>query len=189
MDSVSFEAFEPDGKKFHWTHDWIVGALLIPLIVSWIINGNNSGPAGDWQTLYVIGAFLVAMYFLLTSFFTYKSLNGTMCGEIIFKKDNIIVNDTTFLLNDLKELDFYFGDYYGEWVWTYAKSFNSKRSQGVNNYVIFTNNADESYQVSFRVQSEHGYQALAPFINEAVKLRKMDFKRASDLLGNDGIPV
>jgi len=132
-----------------------------------------------------VGMFLFAMYFLLTSFFTYKSLNGTISGEIRFKKDSFIVGDTTYLLTDLKDLDFYFGDYY-EWIWAY-KSFNSQRSQGVKNYVTFTDKKDDTYQVNFRVQSEHGHQAFAPFINEAVKLRKMDFKRAAVLLGSGSI--
>ena len=134
-----------------------------------------------------------AAYFLIhyiaASFFTYKSLNGTLAGEIEFENDRIVINNKTYELKNISNLDFGFNDYYGQNKPRTYKSANPVLSQGVNNYVTFTDASGETQTVYFKLATEHHYQELTPFINEAIKAKKMDFKRGIDLMGIENISI
>jgi hypothetical protein len=189
MDRISLEIFEPEEKKFRLSPNWIMVILwLVPVLLLWAIKGDNSGPPNDFVIGYFVFLFLLTMYYLISSFFTFKPLNGKINGEIRFENDTIMIDDKTFKLGDINVIDFSFFDYRGQSS-MYSRDFNPKLSQGVNNYVSFTDNKNQSQTIYFRFQSKHGYQALAPFINEAIKLKKMEFKRGIDLLGIESISV
>ena len=187
MDRVGFEIFEPDGKKFHWTPDWIIPPLwLVPILILWAVKGDDSGPPGNLIMGYFICLFLLTMYFMVASFFTYKPLNGVIKGEIIFEKDKIEIDDKTILLSDISALDFSFSDYYGQSNVAYH-SLNPKLLQGVNNYVTFSDKQGDTKLIYFRARGPHSSDSLSEFINEAVKLKKMTYNRATDILGADAI--
>jgi|SRR6185437_5836173 len=123
-----------------------------------------------------------------SSFFTYKPLRGKITGDLRFEDDQLMVDDHVFKLCDLATTDFSFYDYYSQSS-TNGRDLDPKLSQGVNNYVTFTDKKDQSQPIYFRIQSEHGKDALAPFINKAIKLKKTEFKRGIDLLGIESISM
>ena len=186
MDRISFTIFTPDGKKFHWTPNLIVfGSWFITIGAFWIFD-NPPSTDNEFRTLIACCVGFLSLYFLIASFFTYKPLNGTLNGKIIFGDTAIIVNDETFELKDINDLDFYFFDYYGKTTGS-GRDFDPKMYQGVNNYVTFTDKLGQIHTIYLKMETEHSYLSLDTFINAAIKANKMQFQRGIDLLGIENI--
>jgi len=184
MDRISFDIYEPDGKKFHFISNpnFIVFSLWAIVIFFFWKFSEISPPYSESREIILGIVLLINIYYLLTSFFKYKPLNGEMNGEIIFEADSVIINKKIFPIKSINNLNFWLGDYYGKKV-IYGQSFSPSLYQGVNNYVQFTDNLNQTQTIYFRMMTEHSYLSLCPFINEAVKLNKMQFKQAVDLVG------
>lgn len=189
MNRVSFEIFEPEKPKFRLTPNLVAGILwFVPLLLLWVIKGDNSGPPNGFIMAYFICVGILTMLCLMISYSIYKPLKGKITGDLTFEDDQMVVDDKIFKLTDLKAIDFSFSDYYGKSS-MYVRDFDPKLSQGVDNYVSFTDSKNQSQTIYFRVQGEHGKDALAPFINEVIKLKKMEFKRGADVLGIESVSI
>jgi len=189
MDRVSFEIFEPGEKKFRLTPNWVIGILwFVPILLLWAIEGDNSGPQNGFIMAYFIFLGILTMLCLIISYSIYKPLKGKITGNLNFEDGQMMIDDKVFKLSDLAAIDFSFYDYYGQKS-IFGSDFDPKLSQGVDNYVSFTDSKNQSQTIYFRVQSEHGKDALAPFINEAIKLKKMERERGIDLLGIESITI
>lgn len=172
MDRITFEIFEPDGKKFKWTPDTIFAIfLLIPLglhaafqtfiaDVSWL---------HDSLVFYEIFGAVAALGCLIASYFLREPLKGCITGELEFGKDFIKVNEDRFNLKDITGLDFVLSDYYGR-LFTFGKTLNPIISQGIKNHVTFDDRGNQTHLINFRLMGEHSYLSLSDFINEAVKI-------------------
>jgi hypothetical protein len=190
MEKVSFPIYISDGKKFHWSPDWILPPLmLIPLFILWIFDLKRNDPLYSFLMTYIFILYPISILFLFASFFRHKPLNGTLKGEVMFEKDKIIADNITFELKDINNLDFWFFDYYGYKSNTSSKNFNPKIAQGINNYVSFTDGTGKEQQIFFQLKNKNQYKELAPFINEAIRLKKMQFKQGIDLVGIENVSI
>lgn len=186
MDRISFTIFIPDEKKFHLTPNWIVYGLWFTTIgFFWLFDSYFPGH-DEFRAVAAICVGLISLYFLITSFFKFEPLNGTLSGRIIFEKDSIVINDKTFELKDIKKLDFVFGDYYEERSGS-GRGFSPKIYQGVRNSVTFTDATNQAQAVYFQMMGKHSYMSLYDFINEAVRLSAMSYLRAEDLIGAENV--
>jgi len=189
MDRLTFDIFEPDGKKFRWTPNTIVLIFgFIPMCLSVFFEKSiaKSELLSNLITLYAIIGGTVVIGCLIISFFLRKPLNGVMNGKIEFGTNFFDINNQKFMLNEINNLDFSFTDYY-ERRSTVRYDLNAKLSQGVNNYITFDDKSDRTYLIYFRLMSEHSYLALSPFISQAVKTGKMYLCRAEDLVGRENV--
>jgi hypothetical protein len=188
MERISFDIYIPDQKKFHLTPDWIVfGLWFIVIGFFWALDGvlPDSGYYRGFAALMVA---IVSIYYLITSFWTYKPLNGKLEGQIVINQDSFIINNTAYSLKDIYNLDFLIYDYYGKSS-TIGRSFSPRLYQGVNNYISFTDKNNEDHLVYFKLQTEHSFQSLAPFINRAIKLNRMSTSRGIELMGIENISI
>jgi hypothetical protein len=191
MDTVSFPIYEPDGKKFHWSPDTIVFPLwIMPMLIAYIFEDyfKRNNTFHSFITTYIIIISIVFLYFLIISFFKHEPLNGTLNKKISFRMEGILVDDRLFKLEDLTDVDFRFYDYYGDRSHSTGRSLNPKMSQGVSNYVAFTNNGVDQ-KIFFQLKEKDDYKLLVPFINEAIKARKMEFKQGIDLVGIENVYI
>jgi hypothetical protein len=191
MDKLTFAVFEPDHKFFRWTPNWIVViSYVLVIIMSWLLQGTSPvstfNTIRDWLLVLTTG---VSIYFIIASFWTYEPLEGKIEGEIEFEKDHIRVNDEVYELVEVSNIDFRFNNFYGESLKRFYKSANGILSQGVNNSVIFTDKEGQTHQVYFRLDAKNEYQSFSPFINEAVRLKKMQFKQAIDAVGIENVSI
>jgi hypothetical protein len=187
MDRISFDIFEPEEKKFRLTPNFIVYSLWFSAIdLFWIMDGVL--PIIKEIRLYVAcGIFLISIYYLITSFFNYEPLKGVLKGKIVFNNDAIIINEKVYDLKSIRDIDFGFLNFFGELSTGWRGNFNPLLSQGVSNFIKFTDSDNQPVQVYFRIQGRHGSQALYPFINEAVKLGAMTYYRAIDLIDVENV--
>jgi hypothetical protein len=101
MGPASFEIFEPAGKTFRLTPNWIILIMWSVTIFFFWVFDTAFPPHSDFRSIWLICVVLITLYYLVASFFTYKPLNGTIAGKIIFEIDSVIVNNKVFELRDI----------------------------------------------------------------------------------------
>lgn len=187
MDRISFDIFIPDQKKFHLTPNTIVyGLWFFTCAIFWLLN-DFVRSHNTFRLFFLLAVGAISLYYLITSFFKYEALNGTMQGKIIFDNDSIVINDETYELRNISKLDFGFSSYFGQMSTGLRGNFNGLLSQGVGNFVEFKNSSNELIHVCFRIQGKHGPMSLYSFINEAVKVGAMSYYRAIDLIDVENV--
>ena len=187
MDRLSFDIFEPEKKTFHITPNLIVGCLWgFVILILWAFEGIIPVESTVRDLLLAV-VFIVTMFFLIRSFFTYEPLRGTMDGKIIFNEDNVEIGDKQYKLSEIKNIDFGFVDYYGELALRSGANFNPLFSQGADNFMAFDDKSGENKKVYFRMMTKHSSLSLYPFINAAVKAGAMSYLRAIDLIDVENV--
>jgi hypothetical protein len=189
MDKTSFIIFTPDGKKFHWTPNWIAlifGFLPLCICACFQDGLHQNANLSSITTTYFILLGVMAMGCIFVSFFIHKPLNGKLEGEIIFENDSIIINDKKYMLRTINDLDFLFADYYGK-MSSNGRDLNPKLYQGVGNYITFSDNMNVTQTLYFQMLNKDSHLALSPFINEAIRAKKMSFNRGIELVGIENI--
>lgn len=192
MKPVSFSIYIPDGKKFHWTPNSIFAPLwLIPIFLVWIFEDYVAigDPFHSYLVFYYGFLGLISIYYLIASYWRREPLYGVLKGEIIFKKDAIVINKEVYQLLGVSNLDFRFKNYYNMPSNSLQADFNPRLSQGVNNYVAFTDSKGHEHIIYFKLYVKYHYKELAPFLNEAIKAKKMEFKQGIDLVGIENISI
>ena len=172
-EQVVFEIFEPDGKKFHLTPNWLMLFLWLPTMASLYCLSNNILIQYKVEVLiWIISVFAIYLFFSISSYFTYMPLFGVLKGEIEFKNDAVTVNDKAIKLSEINNINFTINDFYGQRS-TAWHSFNPKYSLGIDNYFTYTDNLNQAHIIYFKLATEHHYESLSPFIEEAIKSKKM----------------
>jgi hypothetical protein len=186
MDRVYFVIFKPDGK-FHLTPNWIVMILWgVTILFLWLF--ESFIPINSTFRITWLGCgFAVSLYYLVSAFFKYEPLNGTLDGKIEFTDDSIRINERTYELKNIDNLDISFCDSYGKIYSRSGANFNPIISQGVKNWVKFTDETNQPHEIYFRCETEHSFMHVIEFINEAVKLCKMSSYRAEDIIGKENV--
>jgi hypothetical protein len=188
MDRISFIIYIPNDKKKWLTPNVIVlSVTTITILILWV--ADKQFPLNTSVRLYILlPALALFFYYQIISFWTYAALNGRLSGKLIVEEKQLIINDKTYLLSTIDNLDFYFGNYYGERSQN-GRDLNPKLSQGVNNYITFTDNSGESHLIYLKLETKHSYLSFALFINAAVKTNKLTFNHAIDLIGIENVSL
>jgi hypothetical protein len=184
MEQIIFDIYIPNEKKFRWTPNIIMTIIGIAVTIA-LLQSNLHIPASI-QFNIAVSALVIYIFYIIRSLITYKPLNGQLNGRIEFTDNNVKVREATYTMDDIKKIDFYFGDYYGKSEHTY-RSVNSILSQGVNNSIEFVTCNGERHNIQFKMRTKNGYLVLAPFINNALKAQKIPHFKAVDLIGEENI--
>ena len=185
MDRVSYEIFIPEEKRFRVTPNLIVFSVwFLAIGILWTF--EDAPITKEIRGYVALGVFLISLYYLVTSFFTYEPLRGILKGEIVFGNNVITIDNEIYELKDIKNIDFGFVNYYGE-LKTIRGNFNPGLSQGVRNFITFTYRNDQLVKVYFKLYGKYGSEALYPFINTAVKCGAMTYYRAIDLIDVENV--
>ena len=186
MDRLSFDLFEPDKKWLHLTPDGIVFILWgVTIFFLWAFD-NVLPPNSSGRIVWLVLVGLISLYYLITSFFKYKPLNGEINGKIIFQSESFTIGNKIFNLKDITSVDFGFGDFYGRKS-MFSNDFNPQMSQGVKNYISFTDEKNQPQKFYFRMMTKNSAITLYPFINEAVKRKAMSYDRAIELIDVENV--
>lgn len=168
MEKIELEIFEPDGK-LRLSNDMIVFGSWG--LLAFILGIIGISPKSGFGIFLIVSTFLLYLYYAISSFWSYETLKGTLKGEIVFNDKSIIINDSTYELEKLTNLKFSLNDYYGKRIWQFH-SVNPNHSQGVNNYVAFTDSANQTHTVYFKLADEYQYESLTSFMNAATRASK-----------------
>jgi len=170
IEPVTFDIFEPDPKKFRLSRNVIALSLTIVLLLyRWLNDSRDDSLIAPLCLIWGITIF----YFLISSIFLRKPLEGSFDGEVTFTHDAIIYKRSPYYLSEISAINFSFNDYYNKYIFSRPNNtLNPRRSQGVDNYVEFTVMHKDSYIIYFRLEDEDHHLLLEPFINECIRLNK-----------------
>jgi len=186
MDRVVFEKYNPNEKEVSVKPVNIVIPLwLVSIIIFLLTRIGSSGPLGGFAIGYFICLAAVSVYLLVSSSVTYTSSHGFIDGTIIFDENGITVNDRSFLLSEIRNLEFCFIDYYGK-PKPY-KNWSVEPTPGVENYVSFDDRSGQKKMAYFKLMNKHSSSTLYPFINAAVKAGAISYLRAIDIIGVENV--
>lgn len=179
---MTFQLFIPDKQLRHINEDQVIFALWISYVVVFWGLGELLFPK-DSQAGLLCGIVLgfITLFFLVASFFRYQPLRGTLTGDIEFTMEGIRVNGTFYPLTDITAIDFFINDYYGNNA-SLAQTLTPRLSQGVNNYVTFTDAGGQEHQYHFKLFSANGRRELDPVISMATAEGKLSLLRGVELL-------
>lgn len=189
MDKIEFEIFEPDGKKFHLTSNWLIFFLwILTILPLFFLSNDYMNSIKTIICIWVGTVAAISIFLMINSYFAYMPLFGKLNGELVFENGNIIINGKTFKLSEINDIDFVINDFYGKY-YRLSRDFNPKYAQGVDNYISFTDNLNQMHIIRFKLATEHHYESLSPFINDAVKAKKIQFNKAADIIGIENVSI
>jgi hypothetical protein len=184
MDDSHYLIFEPKKQRNVISNNLIVLiATTSAVFIFWIADGFFSVDLYKDIKLFSLSCLVILwIYWLIAGFFTYRPLNGEFTGNITFKADSFIINEKVIQLKNLKRLNIHAEDYYGLHVPGPRVDFNPRLSQGINNYIEFTDLNNLTEKVFFKQTVKDQYLDLSEFIVFGVTIGIIPFLRGIELL-------
>jgi len=118
-----------------------------------------------FRIFYILITFIVVLYFLITSLWSYQPLNGELKGELEFKQNSVIVNDQEFKISELNNIYLHYEDYFGERKHYIKGDLTQNLLQGVGNYISFSDASNIVHIYYFKIENKQDALDLSPFIN------------------------
>ena len=187
MDKLGFKIFVPNHKTHKLTENltifilWMIGLSLIFTADKIDFMKSLVEPFDS----YIIGTILLSICFMIAAFFRRETLNGVVKGILEIDLDKLEVDDKSFLIKDISKIDFHFINYYNQLNKFKTVNFNPLLSQGISNFIEFTDESKHMHKIYFQLQSKDQHMVLFPFITEIIKINKISFLRGTELLGID----
>jgi hypothetical protein len=186
MDYPRYQIFEFDQTKKTISYNWMMfGIWAFALIFFWTAEQYffPSDFYKSFKNTYLVLAVLLSIYFLIVGLWSYQTLKGKLNGFIEFKKDAFEINEETFKLDEIAKLDIHCEDYYGQQTRGIGMNFSPGLSQGVSNFIEFTDYNNLNRKVYFKQTVKSQYKDLSSFIIICVQKGKIPFLRGIELLG------
>jgi hypothetical protein len=186
MEDSKYQIFEQSEAKKIVSYNWIMFRIwAFALTFFWVTEKYfvpNDFYKG-FKNTYLILAVLLSTYFLLVGLWSYKPLKGELRGYIEFKMDSIDIDNETFQLKNITQMDISNSDYYGRQTRGIRLDFSPGLSQGVNNYIEFTDTSGFYRKVYFKKTSKDQYKELSDFIILGIRAGKIPSSRISGVHG------
>jgi len=186
MNNTEFQIFEPSIVKKPTNKNMIVFLIyLFAVIFFWTTDKyfSSSDFFRYFKNSYLFFGVSLSIYWLISGLLTYESLNGKFNGYLVFADDAFQINDELIRLKDIKSLNIFGEDYYGQQTRGVKLDFNPSLSQGVNNYFEFTDLENLTRKIYFKQHEKNSHRQLKSFIACGAKLNKISLIRATELLG------
>lgn len=162
MVSAKYVIFEPSTTKFNLNRNIIAYSLVVFGFLTMLapIEINET-----FRIFYILITFIIFLYFLITSLWSYQPLNGELKGELEFKQDTVIVNDQEFKIAELNNIYLHYEDYFGEKKHYIKGNLTQNLRQGVKNYITFSDASNVVHIYYFKIENKEDASSLLPFIN------------------------
>lgn len=186
MDYPRYQIFEFDQTKKTISYNWMIFWIwAFALIFFWTAEQYFflSDFYRNFKNTYLVLAVLLSIYFLTVGLWSYQPLKGKLNGFIEFKKDAFDINEETFRLDEIAKLDFHCEDYYGRQTRGVGMNFSPGLSQGVNNFIEFTDYNNLTRKVYFKQIVKNQYKDFSSFIIICIQKGKIPLLRGIGLLG------
>lgn len=161
MMPTRYSIFEPSTTKFKLSRN-VIGYGLVIIGFATMLSPIKINET--FRIYYILLTFVVFLYFLITSLWSYEPLRGEINGELEFRPNSLIINELEYKTSDLDEIYLHYEDYFGEKKHYIKGDLNQNIRQGVGNYIYFSDASGSEHIYYFRVENEEDAQKLLPFI-------------------------
>ncbi|NJB84222.1 hypothetical protein [Wenyingzhuangia aestuarii] len=154
-------------------------SFIVSISLVFLINKKNE--FYYLSIIFLIINLITIITISLINNFRYQKLNGKFDGELIFLEDKIILDKTTILISDIKNIYIHIEDYKGKYLW--RKTLKPKLQQGVKNFIKIEL-LNENTIVKYFLQNEKNEIIKISNILEKYYLnKKIHFLHLIELLG------
>jgi|GEM_PF-4546912 len=162
MAAAKYTIFEPSTTKFTLNRNVIAYGLVVFGFMAMLtpIKINET-----FRIFYILITFVVFLYFLITSLWSYQPLNGELKGQLEFKQNAVIVNDQEFKIAELNNIYLHYEDYFGERKHYIKGNLSQNLRQGVGNYITFSDASNVAHIYYFKIENKESALNLLPLIN------------------------
>ena len=186
MNNTKYQIFEPSLAEKSTSNN-VVMFLIWTFALSFFWLTDKYSSPNDFlryfKNIYLICAVMLSIYWLIGGLWTYKSLEGSFNGTLVFEEDAFQVNMELIKLEDISAINIFGGDYYGQRTRGVVINFDPSLSQGVNNYIEFTDLEKLVRRIYFKQTENDQFRELKTFIINCTKLNRLSVIRATELLG------
>ena len=135
---VKFNIFN-NVDKIYFTRSLVINSLTL-IFISPILFKFLTGRKEFTDLESVLGIFSCLLIFvgILTKIvgqFRYEKLKGKINGTIELHDEKIIVNGNEYLIEEIRKIEIYGGDYKGKWKSKHKTNFSNALSNGVDNAI------------------------------------------------------
>lgn len=162
MTSARYSIFEPSTTKFNLSRNVIGYGLVVIGFVTRLISIKVNE---TFRIYYILLTFIIFLYFLITSLWSYEPLKGEINGELEFRPNSLSINELEFTISELDEVYLHYEDYFGERKHYIKGNLNQNIRLGVKNYISFLDASGSEHVYYFQVKNKEDAQKLLPFIN------------------------
>lgn len=186
MITLEYQIFTPTKGRFTLSENLIVYGLWF-FSIGLFVTADRIQSLNDlitpFKTAYLAIITLLSIYFIISAYFKYERILGKIDGILKIDLDFIMIKNNIYQVNEISKIDFHLINYYGELNKSGNLNFNPKLSQGVSNFIEFTDQSNIRYQVYFKLNHTYEHERLFPFITKMIQLKKISFLRGTELLG------
>ncbi|XLS30530.1 hypothetical protein ACJD0Z_06820 [Flavobacteriaceae bacterium M23B6Z8] len=150
---TSFRIFEHKKGIYFYPEYFIMLGLILSIFILGYLETFHDIRLRLLISVLAVFSLLFVISMAIWNQFRYQKLYGDFKGELIFSKTSIIINERSFLLEEIGKLEFLrFEDYYGNYLYGTSR-FAPMRSNGTENELLIYLKNGEKIRCSFQ-QSE-----------------------------------
>lgn len=183
---IEFKIFTKK-NGFRLTNNIVVYSLLFgSLGVAWLAD-KYLGESTIEDIGQVVGVLtcILMVYFKITQSFKRESLNGDLTKSIIFKPTQIIVEEHTYCLDEIKKIEFYVGDYFDKWEYKVKGDLNPARTNGTSNVCDLHLTNGKIIGTRFQLMYKGEFLKMRELLLEYYSSNKIHFLKLIEYLGID----
>ncbi len=141
-------------KKIYLTRSLIINSLalicVLPLLVNLLMGRKVLSYFSAELGIIACLLILIGIITKIVGQFRYEKLKGFIRGTIELHNEKIIVNENEYLIEEIKKIEVYGGDYKGKWISKHKTDFGNALSNGVENAIkIVMENEKETVIINF----------------------------------------
>ena len=141
-------------EKIYITRSLVINSLALllvsPLLINRLIGSNILTNLSAEMGIIACLLILIGILTKIIGQFRHERLKGNIKGTIELQNEKIIVNDNEYLIDEIKKIEVYGGDYKGKWISKNKTDFGNALSNGVENAIkIVMENNKETIIINF----------------------------------------
>lgn len=184
INKIQFKIYTKD-KRFHLSENKVVYSLLLGFIgMAYLANLFLSGSVIE-DVGRVGGVFtcVIMLYFTITNATKRKPLNGKLNKKLVFKKDEIWIDDDKYELNEIKKIRFNVEDYFNRIEGRIRGDLSPGRSNGTANICELTLMNGQKIEVNFQLMYETEFLKMRELLIKYYTENKIHFLKLIEYLG------
>lgn len=181
---IQFKIYTKD-KRFHLSENKVVYSLLFGFIgMAYLANLffsdsviENIGRVGGVFTC------VIMLYFTIANATKIEPLNGNLNKKLVFKKDQIWIDDDKYELNEIKKISFNVEDYFNRIKGRIKGDLSPGRSNGTANICELTLIDGRKVEVNFQLKYETEFLEMRELLIKYYAENKIHFLKLIEYLG------
>lgn len=186
MNEIEFKIFKPKSDRKLTPNKVVYTLFFSSLVIVFLSHKFLKDSAIEKIGISgVMLAIFLIVYFSITQHAKIEPLNGTLSGSLIFKTNEVIIENCVYRLSEIKKIEFTILDYLDKWELPARSDLNPARKNGTSNTCELTLVNGEKVVVHFQLMYKDEFKRMRELLILYYSENKLHFLRLIDHLGID----